>query len=133
MVPRRTRALRRAVAEGRAVACIHAHACRYSRARRTDGRDGCAGGGGSVRALPAARTGSHHHSHLASFLDGTYGRSDRRARSWSHRRAGKSRGAHAAERPLCASVHVTGARLQVMAKLDTVEILERLVAFPTVS
>ncbi len=70
------RAVGRPVAEDRVVARLHAHAGRRAGARRAHLGDGCAGGIGSIRALPAAGEGAHHHSHLAPLLDGAHGRPD---------------------------------------------------------
>ncbi len=87
VVQGRARALRRPVAEDRAVTGVHAHAGRHPRAGRADRRHGCAGGGRGIRAFPAAGAGSHHDPDLTPLLDGAHGGPDRSARSRPNRRA----------------------------------------------
>jgi energy-coupling factor transporter ATP-binding protein EcfA2 len=101
VVQGRSRAVARPVAEGRAVARVHAQGRRHPGARRAHRVDGRRRRGRDLRSLPRAHRGSDRDRDLAPLLDRAHGRRDRRARrrrdprARQPRRAGRSRGRYA--------------------------------------
>ena len=115
------RALRRAVAEDRAVARVHAQRRRHPRARRTHRGHGCRRRGRGVRAFPLAHGQTHGDRDLAPVQHRAHGRPDRGARPGPHRRARQPRIAHERRRHLLEAVHPAGARLPLKKGTDAGE------------